>query len=493
MKRRGATRWAVAFAIVLACVGTVAYMLRNPVDIGSPTTRFAVLTADFGFRHTQLTRSFDLYLCSRSYLDLNLAECTTEVSGLPGAIDAGTRSARPEIVSTTVSGELQQVDNGSPIDDFGCKRVGHGSLFPSNQVKAVAENRGAADLVVSLVADSDVPEEVRPGTYCGVVTVARASGADIPLYVLASVGDRGQGALRARVFLALLLGAIAGAVVKWLGDRYAPVAGLRRRQRRLLRRFGAWRGYLPERAQYDLAVVDDGIGSFDPDGVDASLSELEKQGDALTRFSFAMEALDRVVTSQEEFASEDFEPPVSHVVAAEQANIARLRGERFPWAEADQIAADADELRNAASSILTALRAGDAASYQSCAELVVGSVERDQVQRLTDAHGTRTHFRPSAPPASPVAIAGASRRSVAQLLLDNSLLITMLVGAFVVAFVGFQSQFVGEKTFDAGNGDYLQLFAWAFAIQVAGVTILEVAGKLVTSSANTGTPERAGG
>ena len=66
----------------------------------------------------------------------------------------------------------------------------------------------------------------------------------------------------------------------------------------------------------------------------------------------------------------------------------------------------------------------------------------------------------------------------------------MVVGAFVVAFVGFQTQFVGDKTFDAGTGDYLRLFAWAFAIQVAGVTVLEVAGKLVTS-ANSGTPERA--
>ena len=67
-----------------------------------------------------------------------------------------------------------------------------------------------------------------------------------------------------------------------------------------------------------------------------------------------------------------------------------------------------------------------------------------------------------------------------------------LAGAFVVAFVGFQTQFVGDKSFDAGNGDYLRLFAWAFAIQVARVTILEVAGKLVTSGAN-GAPAKAQG
>ena len=156
-------------------------------------------------------------------------------------------------MSTTVGGELVQVNNHEPISEQGqCNRAARASQFPSSQIKAVAENRGAADLVVLADRGFEPPEEVRPGTYCGLVTVARASGPDIPLYVLASVGDRGQGALRVRIFLALLGGALMGAVVKWLGDRYAPVAGLRRRQRRLIRRFGAWRPYLPERAQYDL-------------------------------------------------------------------------------------------------------------------------------------------------------------------------------------------------------------------------------------------------
>ena len=83
-------------------------------------------------------------------------------------------------------------------------------------------------------------------------------------------------------------------------------------------------------------------------------------------------------------------------------------------------------------------------------------------------------------------VIGPEPRTFAQILLDNSLLITMIAGAFVVAFVGFQSQFVGDSSFDAGNGDYLRLFAWAFALQVAGVTVLEVAGKLVTSAATSG-------
>ena len=481
MSRRNLQQLVVVVGIVVVLGGFALYAASNPVDTGSPGSRFPVLTADFGFRRTQLNRSFNLYLCSRSYLDLTLAECPTSGKS-PTVEEAGDRESRPEIVSTTVSGELREVDSETPITGDGCNLIGHGAQFPSNQVTTVAENRGAADLNLALVADANEPEEVEPGTYCGVVTVARATGADIPVYVLASVGDRGQGPLRLRVFGALLLGALMGATVKWLGERYAPVAGLRRRQRRLVRRFGAWRRQLPERAQYDLAVIDDGVGSFDPDGLDAALTELEQQGDALTRFSSALDELERLVEEQNQFADEDYDPPVRHVLAAEYARIAGLRGEKFPWQDPDAIAEDADDLRVTAKTIVTALEARDEAAYIVAAQPLVGAVADTQVARIAAAHHDQPTATLAPPPPQPVVVAPAERRSVAQVLLDSSLLITMVVGAIVVAIVGYQTQFTADKTFDAGNGDYLKLFAWAFALQVAGVTILEVAGKLVTST-----------
>ena len=491
MKRRTAVRSSVFAAVIVVVGGFALYTWANPVDIGSPTTRFSVLTADFGFRRTQLTRSFDLYLCSPAYADLDAVECRTNSTGGSDSPGTASRLVRPEIVSTTVGGELVQVDNTEPIRRAGgCKYLPGGAQFPSSQVKAVAENRGAADLVVSLVADSSQPEEVRPGTYCGAITVARSTGNDVPLYVLPSVGDRGQGALRIRIFFALLFGALMGATVKWLGDRYAPVAGLRRRQRRLLRRFGGWRRHLPERAQYDLAVIEDGIGSFDPEGVDTCLAELEQYGDALTLFSSAMAELDELIADQEQ-VTDELTPPMSHVLAAEYAHVARLRAAKFPWDEPDTIAADADNLRNAAKAIAMYLDVGDASSYQEAAEEMVGSIDHGQAQRAA-AHQGRLGLRHPAATPAPVRVMGSESRNFAQILLDNSLLITMIVGAFVVAFVGFQTQFVADTSFDAGTGDYIRLVAWAFALQVAGVTVLEVAGKLVTSAASSTVPQTKG-
>ena len=115
---------------------------------------------------------------------------------------------RPEIVSTTVGGELVQVDSKEPISgefgEGGCNRSARGSQFPSSQIKAVAENRGAADLVVSLTADSSSPRRSDRARTAAPSPSPGRRAPDIPLYVLASVGDRGQGGLRVRIFLALL-------------------------------------------------------------------------------------------------------------------------------------------------------------------------------------------------------------------------------------------------------------------------------------------------
>jgi hypothetical protein len=479
-------RLIVAGVIVLILAAFGLYAWLNPVDEGSPGTRFSVLTADFGLRRDTLTRSFTLYLCSNQYASSGPRECeidptVTDSSTLSGSA----RPARPEIISTTIGGELREVDADEPIvqgaDSSRCNVSRRGKQFPSNQLEVVAENRGAADLVLSMVADAGTPEEVHAGTYCGIVNVSRASGNDIPLYVLASVGSRGQGPLRIRVFGALLLGALTGAAVKWLGDRYAPVAGLRRRQRRLVRRFGSWRRQLPERAQYDLAVIDDGIGSFDPEGVDPALTELEQQGDALTRFSSAMYELEKFIEAQEQFTDLDFDPPLRKVLAAEYASVAHLRGEKFPWADPDHVAGSADELRMIARTIVAALRAQDESAYADAAQRIVGAADDTQVERLLTAPEGRP--APTVRPVmAPLSTPRPERRSFAQMMLDNSLLITMIVGAVVVAFVGYQAEFIGDESWDGGSGDYLRLFAWAFALQVAGVTILEVAGKLVTAA-----------
>src|SRR4051794_5567120 len=120
-KHRHLGRWTIAAVLVAIIVSLGIYMWRNPVDLGSPATRFSVLTADFGLRRESLTRSFDLYLCGTFYEDLHLVECTSTATVTDSGLsqDAGQRPTRPEIVSTTVGGELIEVDNNEPIGTNG--------------------------------------------------------------------------------------------------------------------------------------------------------------------------------------------------------------------------------------------------------------------------------------------------------------------------------------------------------------------------------------
>jgi len=483
--------------VLVGIFGAVAaFTLLAGVDVGEVANRSTgdvAITANFGLRRDALTSSYTTPLCDpntgKPWFP-GVQECPDEGGGttpanatttsLPGG-SAGNEAAsvsRPSIVSATVVGDLKRVDPNQPLaTDFTCRVLDHGQTFPANQLSAVSQNLAFRDLAISLKADPGQPTEVRAGTYCGYVVVARSDRSEIAIPIVATVSSRGQMSLRLRVFLTLLFGALLGAAVKWMGEKYAPVAGLRRRQRRLIRRFGDARRFLPERAQYDLAVIGDGISSLEPDGVEDRLIELEQQGDALAQFAAAMQDLELQLNRQKEPDSKWPDvPPVAHVRVAERARAMELGETKFPWADPDKMAGDANRLRSLAEVITTALHEGDVDAYGEVArELGADPDEADPI-------GPERHGKLELRFVAPVQIPHPEPRSFADFLLDNSLLLTMVVGAVVVATVGFQTQFVDNAQFDNGNGTYLKLFAWAFALQLAGVTVLEVAGKLVTSA-----------
>jgi hypothetical protein len=56
-------------------------------------------------------------------------------------------------------------------------------------------------------------------------------------------------------------------------------------------------------------------------------------------------------------------------------------------------------------------------------------------------------------------------------------LTTAITGLLVIT-VGITTQFFTNAGFDGGIMDYLVLGGWAFATQVAGVTVLELGGQL---------------
>jgi hypothetical protein len=287
------------------------------------------------------------------------------------------------------------------------------------------------------------------------------------------------------VLLALLLGALGGGLVKWLGDRYSPVAVQRRRQRRLLRRLGPFLAFLPERVRDDFEVIRDGITHFDPEGLDKLLSELETQGDALARFGAAMLDLDDLLKWLAENDLPGSTPPVAVILQAATEEQTRLLTTKYPWEHPDELCTSAEKLRSLLRAIKRAVIARDTEAYQQSARKMFAT-DTDFADALERGTARLAADQPQyVPPPSPQRTLKAStHRSLPQFLLDNVLFITMVSAALIVMIVGYQTQFLDNKAFDGGNGDYLKLFLWAFALQVAGVTVAEVVGKLSTSASN---------
>jgi hypothetical protein len=66
--------------------------------------------------------------------------------------------------------------------------------------------------------------------------------------------------------------------------------------------------------------------------------------------------------------------------------------------------------------------------------------------------------------------------------LDHAVLITSVAAAGLITFVGYQTQFLNSTDFDGGAGDYARLIGWSLALQISGTTIVQVVGRLSTST-----------
>jgi len=478
----------LAVGVVVVVTGALVYAWSTPVDRSSVAAEGLQLRADFGLRETPITRFFDVDVCSLRRREV-FDECTPgSGSGSLPAPTADPTPARTEISSAAVIADLAEVDPDAPLDEQGRCDVKHtGSQFPASQFKTTVENRGSRGLAITLTGDPSEPETVDPGTYCGAVVVQLETGEYARVGLAATVSDRGQGGLRFRVALALLLGALAGGLVKWLGDRYSPVAGLRRRQRRLLRRLGGVLAHLPERVRDDFETIRDGIAHFDPDGLDPLLTAIETDGTNLARFGSAMLDVDEWLAHLSPLAGSPLSPDLGVLLQLAIERQTALAGAAYPWSDPDAQCAAAERLRASLRALARAIEAADDRAYTHAARSLfpddaafAAVVEQQRSTGRQAVRYTRMADVVRAQPAPP-------RRSPQQVILDNVLPITMVATAVVVMIIGYKTQFLDDKAFDGGNGDYLALFLWAFALQVAGVTVGEVVGKL-TRGASAGAP-----
>jgi hypothetical protein len=187
-----------------------------------------------------------------------------------------------------------------------------------------------------------------------------------------------------------------------------------------------------------------------------------------------------------------------------------LRSRVWPWEKADKVIEELDQVEQEFRTLTVAMRR---ALYDPNYREVVQKLALERISGDTDAiekllqTTVPAESQAAAKDQSTVDIAPApdinhrmdigdadiqpqeyspeKRRSLGLWLLDNAWWLTLIVVALFVVFVGYQTQFLDDPGFQGDLTDYVQLAAWALAIQVAGGTIIDTAGKLRTSRSST--------
>jgi hypothetical protein len=447
----------------------------------------------FGVTRGALTRSTRINLCAEPAAAL-ASECPdtkgTQPDAGPPPANSNTLPDRPQVQSVGIAEDLP--------------RHGGGGQFPANQISLTATNVGREGLLISVTADPSTPHRVLDGNYSGLIVVDRA-GLRHPLVVqLNALLDKRTGKTSERAIAALLLGALLGGGIKWLDTVFTPMAQLRRRQHRLRAWLVKRRSNLPEGA---VSAYDDATGALrnlDAVGVEATLGQLSTAEPELLAFAYARDVIQREIAEQQRLLVHATAglPDVANAIATEQAYSDDLVHRPWPWEAATNVRTGYLQALEHARALTAALRlaalnSADAATVAAANTLarrivVAGSAGLEQPLPTAD-----TVAAVSVQAALPVAVAKAREiaepetraeppRNFALLALDNIWWIALVITAGVVAFVGYQTQFLNNKDFDGSLPDYVQLFGWALALQIAGTTIIQVTAGLTSTGAATG-------
>lgn len=426
----------------------------DPVAGEKPTQ--AGIWVNSGYRLVETSRTGTVDLCDEKRAGGSNAGAAQE------CIDAGVDPAKvnPTITSFALASDLDEGNRS-------CKSEG-GAQFPASQLTVTVANGGPGQLIVGVTANPDAAEQVPPGTYCGEVLVNRTSSdskvLDPPITVpiAVSVGDRYQVPILLRVLLSLLLGAGLGFLLKWFADNLEGLSKASRTYERALE-IGGPTLTLPTALRHDVIelkrLIDRGEAQAAAEKT-ALLSSLVEYPGRLREWKRVMDALTDAIVQLE--PPMQFPDGLQSDAQSRLSEFTELRAAR--WADdAIDLATDEPESDSGsrAESLAAAIRAWKA-------DEIADSQLATVLARGPSAAMTATEESPSA---------NGARRSVIYWLASHRTMIAGLLGVAAAVIVGLV-QFASDGQFNNQPRWYLELFGLAVAAQLAGVTLVQLAGRL---------------
>jgi hypothetical protein len=477
--RRAFGLLAVIFAVIGVLIFASLGRLPHIWPSATPTARIPdnTLLFNFGLSRKTLTRTI-------------VVTSTGSTSAAPSSVSGATA----DVLTARLQSDLR--DSRSE------------KQFPAAQATITASPIGAKRVQISASMNPSEPEKVEGGTYSGSILVA-SGAASFRVPVVAYLTSR-AGVRAGFAFLLLMAGATIGLAVKWITEALSQLAAARWRLEDIRRSLGRSADSLPTQAAVQLEEIENRIMRQDTSSLDSAFAPLVANVRQLSMFSTAVAGVQREIDQQTDITwgldnesaaagiDRDF---AKSVIEAERERIDRFRHEEWPWKDGDAVIADvqafAGQCRTAtlalndvsrgdnvpaAKAALKLFRLGKFPeadeAYKNPAPMQVAS-DQDKPSRPRDARGI------SMPGAlrmvrlrHPLSFLAWRRGGVVQWMMKRPRTLAGAASVLVVSAVGLQLQYLDDAGFAGNLGDWLGLVLWAAVIELSGVSVLDVLGRL---------------
>ncbi len=372
--------------------------------------------------------------------------------------------------------------------------------FPANQITLTATPVGPSQVEIVAILNPVNPDKVADGLFTGSISVYTGSQTlFVPMAVYLAPKSGYQAML---AFLLLLLGAIFGLSVKWVTEALSSLAAARWRYDSIMQRLGRSLDELPTSAVDRLNDIRNSIARQDVSHLDGTFVSLESALGPLRKFSGDIKNINDDIARQEEYQRRRGNLPIKAVVHEERRQVNDLRNQEWPWPDADAMGRSVKLLSDQVRAATRAIEAGQANVVRLFAEgdFARAVEESGKLSALgadhlvADDHPADAAAQPSAgdgygepwivepaprhllPRGRWLSILGA--RGIIQWMTERPRSLAAAASILVVSIVGLQLQYLNSTSFDGSLADWLNLLLWAAVIELSGVSVLDVVGRL---------------
>ena len=390
--------------------------------------------------------------------------------------------------------------------------------FPADQL-TVGLTRLSTDRVnLTITVNPWEPERVDSGTYVGEIQIRGASIAPRDIVVAVALQDRENRAAVLALSL-LVAGSLLGLLVKWITERLTPQAHMARR----LAGLKAMIAYQEDLETVPVAVrlrvrdLEDQIARQEYAAVEGNFKWFEERKVLLAQISSQVRLLLRQFLDQRSMvdsAGEKSDPfLLKAVIDSEYRVLQQLLAERqvddvdglagfFGDAQATSLDVGTitnlidDFLKTSSPALRQALLAIRAGNMSGGILQYVRWVEAGGASSEDVAKGERAYSRaPTKSSDGPRVfdVMGPEGREATRLgfLFRNARAIAGLASVVVVSLVGLKLQYLDSAVFSGGLTSWLGLALWGAVVELSGVSVLEVVGRLGTSAGGSAGASRA--